>query len=32
MVMFALGLQLPAGVYLPAAPVCADFIGVDTRI
>jgi hypothetical protein len=25
--MFALGLQLPAGVYLPAAPVCA----CDTR-
>jgi hypothetical protein len=29
--MFALGLQLPAGVYLPAAPACAAFDGADTR-
>jgi hypothetical protein len=32
MVMFALGLQLPAGFHLPAAPVCAGFSGADTRI
>jgi hypothetical protein len=32
MVMFALGLQLPAGVHLPAAPVCALVTGPDTRI